>query len=563
MKQLRLILIFSFIWLTLAACTTPTDATQTATAVPNTPPPLPTPTLAPVTTETEAPATATVEPAATAVSTQPTSAPDTNNLLTLVQADIPANAFDGLDVLALNLPAGQEPLWAVYSVGFHNFDLDPWPSHFVALYTWRNDSWQEVARQLLNVNEQGEMAFGPDYLYEQGVTQVELADDDPQNIWLAIDGGVGAHGGTFQLLRFDGTAFHLEINTSNSSPGVGYLEDLNGDGSQEVIIYLHDYYVFCYACGVRYLQFGVYTWDAVNQRLLEVSLQPMLMGQQGHPARQPTNRAVELANADLWPQALIQIEEAERLAAESDEPTDTYTLNWDAALIRLYNQAYQAELQHAPYPLLTHIFYGDFAAALDIMRGYGNEQIFSATSPLIQGTMAEGNEPWLADYLLRQSSAALAVPNLDPATLAAAYYFHAWGSYLQNPADAEITADLQQAATLVPTEPLYIQVTLPTVQRIQFAPGAISATVQGDVAAHVSDDYILSAAAGQTMTVVIESPNSNVLLTIVGADGIPLTNGLMSGATSWTGELPATQDYIVRAIGTLEPAAYTLTVTIE
>lgn len=150
-----------------------------------------------------------------------------------------------------------------------------------------------------------------------------------------------------------------------------------------------------------------------------------------------------------------------------------------------------------------------------------------------------------------------------PATLAAAYYLHAWGSYLQNPADPQITADLQQAATLAPTEPLFVQVSLPAVQRIQFAHGAISATVQGDVAAHVSDDYILAAAAGQTMTVVIESLNSNVLLTIVGADGIPLTNGLMSGATSWQGELPATQDYIVRAIGTLEPAAYTLIVTIE
>ncbi|MFZ1399524.1 MAG: hypothetical protein WAS33_21635, partial [Candidatus Promineifilaceae bacterium] len=240
-------------------------------------------------------------------------------------------------------------------------------------------------------------------------------------------------------------------------------------------------------------------------------------------------------------------------------------------------------------------------------------------------------------------------------------YLHAWGRYLQNPADPQIATDLQQAATLSPSEPLFVQVALPPVTRIQFAPGetaaslennlpaqgvdlyvlsaqagqqmmamvsppdagislavsgsggdflygqqsatlwqselpetgdyvirvragetavsytlqiiipqrisftpgAISATVQGDVAAHVSDDYILSAAAGQTMTVVIDSPNSNVLLTIVGADGIPLTNGLMSGATSWQGELPTTQDYTIRAIGTLEPAAYSLTVTIE
>ncbi len=45
------------------------------------------------------------------------------------------------------------------------------------------------------------------------------------------------------------------------------------------------------------------------------------------------------------------------------------------------------------------------------------------------------------------------------------------------------------------------------------------------------------------MTVDNTLPNDNVLLTIVGADGIPLTNGLMSGATSWQGQLPDTQDY--------------------
>ncbi|MFZ1397580.1 MAG: hypothetical protein WAS33_11805, partial [Candidatus Promineifilaceae bacterium] len=417
--NLKRLLIFLLLGLLATACTATADPTPTMA-----------PTLDVATTPTHEPTNQPPTQDATAVPSQPTTEPDTASLLNLVQADLPTNAFDGLDVLELNAPNG--PLWAVHSLGFQNFDLDPWPSHFVALYTWHNNSWQELARQLLNTDELGEIAFGPNILFEQGVTQVELAPDDPQNIWLAVDGGAGAHGGTFQLLRFDGAALHLEINTGNSSPGVGYLEDLNGDGSQEVIIYLHDYYVFCYACGVRYLQFGVYTWDAVNQQLREVTLQPMLMGQQGHPARQPTNRAVELANADLWPQALAQIEEAERLAAASSEPTDTVTLTWDAALIRLYNQAYQEELTWAPYPLLSHIFYGDFAAALNIMRGYGNEQIFSATSPLIQGTMAEGNEQWLADYLLRQSSAALAVPDLDATTLAAATYLHAWGSYLQN-----------------------------------------------------------------------------------------------------------------------------------
>ena len=655
MKKLNYLLILFMVGLFTAACASTANPAEPAatTAVP---PAIVTPTLVAATggaTIASPTAVPTLAPS-TNTPTEPTAVPNANALLNLVEAELPPNAYDAIDVLPLHVPEGERPLWAVFSQGHRNYDLNPVPGHFVAIYTLVNGRWQALARQTLNNEELGEYGFGPDILFEQGVTQVDL---DPTNIWLVVDGGAGAHGGTFQLLRFDGAALHLEKDSGNSSPGVGYLEDLNGDGTPELILRQHDYYVFCYACGVRYLNFEVYSWDATNQRLQEHSIQPMLMGQQGHPAYSPTNRAVELANADLWADAQMKIEEAEQAAARSAEPTDTFTLAWNAALIRFHNLAWQAELNHAPYPLLTNIFYGDYATALDLMRAYSNEQLFSATPPIIQGTMAEGNEQWLAEYILQQTNAAIATqPNL-----AAAYYFHSWARYLVNPADPQIALDLEQAAALAPNEPLFAQAVQPTSARIQFnagataalvtgqlqpqeidvyvlaaqagqqmsvmlnspdenarvtvrdgqgdflngqvnttfwqgelpqtddyvirvfagetavsytlqviipshitfAPGAISATINGDVAAYESDDYILAAQAGQTMDVTITSPNNNVLLTIVGADGIPLTNGLMSGAMSWRGELPATQDYTIRAIGTDEATTYTLNVTIE
>ena len=659
--HLKRLLILLLIGLLVAACMPTANPTPTAVTMPVT-----TPTLEP-TGQTPPTEGATAVPSPTTESAEPTAVPNTNDLLTTVQNALPANAFDGLAVLPLHVPDGEQPalsgstalsspkgpLWAVHSQGFRNFDLDPLPGHFVAIYTWQNNSWQELAYQELNVLD--ENSVGPDYLNEHSVNQVDI---DPATTWLAIDGGIGAHGGTFHLLRFDGVALHLEVMGGNASPGVGYLEDLNGDGTAEVILRQHDFYVFCYACGVRYLNFGVHSWDSAAGQMVEHSIQPLPQAVQDHPAYQPNNRAVELANADLWPAALAQIEEAERLAGETAVPTDTAILEWNAALIRLYNQAYQAELDHAPYPLLTNIFYGDYAAALDIMRGYSNEQLFSATPPVTQGTMAERNEQWLADYILQQTNAAIAV---QP-ELAAAYYFRAWATYLNNPADPQISADLQQATALNPDEALFnevpqltgsriqfgtgetgaavagelqpdemdvytvaaqagqqmtveltaveddatritvrdgqgnfldgdmsttfwrgylpetgdyvirvfggetavdyiLQVFIP--QRITFATGTKSAIVQGEVARYYSDDYILSAQAGQTMTVNIDSPNDNVLLTIFGADGIPLTNGLMSGATSWQGELPVTQDYTLRASAPVEPASYTLTVTIE
>jgi hypothetical protein len=482
-----------------------------------------------------------------------TAVPGTNTLLTLVQNALPANAFDGLAVLPLHVTDGERPLWAVYSQGFRNYDLDPVPGHFVAIYTWDYNSWQELTRQ--DLHEQQENNFGPDYLNEHSVNQVDI---DPAYVWLAIDGGIGAHGGTFQLLRFDGTILHLEVAGSNANPGVGYLEDLNGDDTSEVILRLHDFYVFCYACGVRYLNFGVHSWDsAAAGQMVERTLQPLPQTVQDHPAYQPNNRAVELANADLWPAALVQMEEAERLAVETAVPTDAAILEWNAALIRLYNEAYQAELNHAPYPLLTHIFYGDYAAALAIMRGHSSEQLFSPKPPVTQGTVAEGNEQWLASYILQQTNAAI----VAQPELAAAYYFRAWATYLNNPADPQIAQDLQQAAALAPDEPLFSQVTLPMANRIQFGSGETGATLTGQLQPQGMDVYTLAAQAGQQMSVMLTVPNDEARITVLDGHGNYL-DGQMS-TTFWQGTLPQTGDYVIRVFAGETAVAYTFIVTIE
>lgn len=89
-------------------------------------------------------------------------------------------------------------------------------------------------------------------------------------------------------------------------------------------------------------------------------------------------------------------------------------------------------------------------------------------------------------------------------------------------------------------------VTIPS--RIQFASGAVSATVNGRTNARRTISYLLHAAAGQTMAVTVNAPNKVVGLTIYGLrDGQPLVRA-ESGATTWTGKLPATQDYVVNVV---------------
>jgi hypothetical protein len=107
-----------------------------------------------------------------------------------------------------------------------------------------------------------------------------------------------------------------------------------------------------------------------------------------------------------------------------------------------------------------------------------------------------------------------------------------------------------------------LQVIIP--ERIQFAPGAISATDQGSLAPRETHEYLLRALQGQSMTVTILSAGNLVLVEIYGIDdGQPLVRVPM-GQTTWTGVLPNTQDYDIKAVSVTDVAtAYTIQFIVE
>ncbi len=105
-----------------------------------------------------------------------------------------------------------------------------------------------------------------------------------------------------------------------------------------------------------------------------------------------------------------------------------------------------------------------------------------------------------------------------------------------------------------------LQVVIP--QRVRFDPGATSAKVEGSVVKSGANAYLVNAAKGQKMTVALTSPNKDVVLTIYGLDdGQPLVRS-DAGVTSWTGDLPRTQDYVVEAISVGGATDYTVEVII-
>jgi hypothetical protein len=86
-----------------------------------------------------------------------------------------------------------------------------------------------------------------------------------------------------------------------------------------------------------------------------------------------------------------------------------------------------------------------------MLREQTPENIYTAASPLIIGTTAEGWTSELAQNLVTSTQSALAA---EP-DLAAAYLLKSWGEYLADPASTEARADAAKAAELAPDDSFY------------------------------------------------------------------------------------------------------------
>jgi hypothetical protein len=87
----------------------------------------------------------------------------------------------------------------------------------------------------------------------------------------------------------------------------------------------------------------------------------------------------------------------------------------------------------------------------------------------------------------------------------------------------------------------------PVPERIRFAEGATSTTVEGSLSPSETDRYVLWAAAGQTLSLRLLPPPSgepDAILVVWGEDGVPLITD-HAAATEFEGELLASQSYYI------------------
>src|SRR5690606_13467401 len=101
-----------------------------------------------------------------------------------------------------------------------------------------------------------------------------------------------------------------------------------------------------------------------------------------------------------------------------------------------------------------------------------------------------------------------------------------------------------------------------TPEPIVFEPDTTSGAYRRAISAGEIQDYIVRAFEGQVMLVDVSSPNDNVFLGVSGVgDGVPVVRG-SSNAKHWQGQLPATQDYIIRVAARGEDTQFTLRIVI-
>jgi hypothetical protein len=158
-----------------------------------------------------------------------------------------------------------------------------------------------------------------------------------------------------------------------------------------------------------------------------------------------TNQMITLAQAGLWKDAQAAISQTLLLQQDDQDAT------WAAGLIRLTASARAKQAQSGAYPLLDNLFYGDYPAVLDLMRAYKPAELWSAETPLVKGSTAEGWEQQMTDEITRTTDLALtAMPDL-----ATAYFLRGWGVHLTDPTNQSVLADIERAAQIDPKEALF------------------------------------------------------------------------------------------------------------
>ncbi len=354
------------------------------------PPPAPPASAQPTSTATP-PASPAPEPTLRAEELAEQAADLVSIVLRAITEEFGENELDAV-ALDLGLRDADGTYWATITDGpqpfYQNRNGDPVNFfHIVAVHRLNNDnSWsQEIDRISIDTAPQ-----------RTGDAEVVGLDVAPGSAWIVIRGPTGAHAGTLDVIRFDGS-LSTALSHLSSRPKAGEVIDLDGDGLPEFVLNDSNPYVFCYACAVEEAAVRIHRWSGSGLSEVELTV-PLGLPED---ATADARRVVALAEADLWREAAALAVETASVSPDHDG------LRWLSILV---NQMAARRLGNAGspgQPLLTNLFAGEYGAALEQMRAHAPSEVFALDGPLISGTAAETDLATMAVTILDYSERAL------------------------------------------------------------------------------------------------------------------------------------------------------------
>ena len=240
--------------------------------------------------------------------------------ITLASAD---SSGGFTDAVVLPLVTTGERLWAVYTTGMRSYPPEKDQPHVVALYTRSGDVWQQLAMQPIGSADNPD-DLGAGYIDRGGVHQVTVK---PQGVWCDSMLSSVPIAARCTYFATPGGQITVEAANTSASPGSGYVADLNGDGLGDVVLDASDAYVFCYACGVRYVDYSVLRWDGDALVPVELSLLP----ESARPRTRHQQQGRYPSPLNLWQDTLNQL----AMVAAQNQADDTGIVGSNVALIHL------------------------------------------------------------------------------------------------------------------------------------------------------------------------------------------------------------------------------------
>ena len=320
-------------------------------------------------------------------------------------------------------------------------------SGLLVVYERRGNAWIEVTQyseEFFLVTDLGPVAIESSYA------------------WILLGGG-GGRGGlppVWVLLRFNGTAL---VPVFDLPAFEIMIADVDLDGGHEILSRHIAHVDGICDCGVTTGSFGLHRWNGA--RMADVGLERLPAGAASGAAVAANARAVTLARARRWAEAIAVLDENRAFVAEHS------VFRRNASLIDL--RAAGPEHDRLSEDLLLHyVFAGLWADAVDLFRTEPVAPDFFATRPPSIPDIGSYGTP---AYLEAVFGATAAARTVAPAR-AEIEFLHAWAAFHLDPDtttldlrgdwyrprlidsdDATVLDGLDHAVRLAPDDPLFAE----------------------------------------------------------------------------------------------------------